>query len=267
MASVLTKIIANFATQITANITTGGLTASIATNLDKDGNAIPSGKYAFTLNQGKSNEQHFICDLAGTSITNVQGVDHSGDISTGFLKDARINDEIKITDYSNILRIVEILSGSKALDGGTPIKYDAAPALTDPRQIPDKAYTDAALASKAGVAENNVFTGNNTFSGANQFTQSPTVPNPIGANDAVNLATLLATAMGAVLIFQGFQTANVRYDSLGRIQSVYDAIVQKTFFMRYRTDNPNIPYMISTADNFWLLTYGADGTLLSTNKY
>lgn len=265
MASVLTKIIANFATQITSNITTGGTTASIATNLDKDGNAIPSGKYAFTLNQGKSNEQHFICDLAGTAITNVQVVDHSGDISTGFLKDARINDEIKITDYSNILRIVEILSGSKALDGGTPIKYDAAPALTDPRQIPDKAYTDAALASKAGVADNNTFTGNNTFSGANNFTQSPTVPNPVGSNDAVNLATLLATAMGAVLIFQGFQSFQVRYDSLGRIDNVYDSIAQKTFFMRYRTDNDFVPFMVSTADNFWLLNYDVDGVLLTSN--
>lgn len=266
MASVLTKVIANFATQITSNITAGGVTASIASNLDKEGNVIASGKYGFTLNQGKSNEQHFICDLSGTSITNVQGVDHSGDLSTGFLKDARINDEIKITDYSNLLRIVEILSGSKALDGGTPIKYDAAPALTDPRQIPDKAYTDAALASKAGVADNNVFTGNNTFLGANQFNQSPTVPNPIGANDAVNLATLLATAMGSVLIFQGFQSFQVKYDILGRIDNVYDSIAQKTFFMRYRTDNDFVPFMVSTADNFWLVNYDDKGILLTSNK-
>lgn len=267
MASQLTKVIANFSTQITTNISVGGLTATLASNLDKQGNALPTGKYCFTLNQGKSNEQHFICTLTGTAITAVQGVDHSGDITTGFLKDARINDPIKLTDFVNHKTIVDLLNGDAALDGGKPIKYDTAPALTDPRQIPDKAYTDAALADKAGVSANNSFTGDNTFSGDNTFTQPVSVPNPVGSTDAVNLQTVLGIAMGSVTVFQGFQTSNVRYDSLGRIESVYDSFAQKTFFIRYRTDNPNMPYMVSTVDNFWLITYSADGILLATNKY
>ena len=267
MATKLTKVIANFSTQITTNISVGGLIATLASNLDKQGNALPTGKYCFTLNQGKSNEQHFLCTLTGTAITAVQGVDHSGDLSAGFLKDARINDPIKLTDFVNLKTIVDILNGDDTLDGGKPLKYDGAPALTDPRQIPDKAYTDAALADKAGVSANNSFTGNNTFSGANTFTQPVSVPNPVGSSDAVNLQTVLGIAMGSVTVFTGFQTSNVRYDSLGRVESVYDTIAQKTFFIRYRTDNPQVPYMISTAENFWLLTYSVDGTLLATNKY
>lgn len=225
MASQLTKIIANFSTQITSNVSVGGLTASLATNLDKEGNAMPSGKYCFTLNQGKSNEQHFICDLSGTALTNVQGVDHSGDVVTGFLKEARINDEIKITDYVNLLRIVEILSGEKALDGGTPLKYDTAPALTDPRQIPDKAYTDSALGSKAGVNDNNVFTGNNTFTGNNNF------PDAVSASNPVTLSQLMAAAL--VGIQAGFEDVDVSYGADGKVQSVHDNINGKTYVFEY----------------------------------
>jgi hypothetical protein len=225
MASQLTKIIANFSTQITSNVSVGGLTASLATNLDKEGNAMPAGKYCFTINQGKSNEQHFLCDLAGTALTNVQGVDHSGDVTTGFLKEARINDEIKITDYVNLLRIVEILSGEKALDGGTPLKYDTAPALTDPRQIPDKAYTDTVLNSKAGVADDNNFTGVNSFS------QSPNIPDATTSNQPVTLAQLMAAAL--VGIQAGFENVDIAYNTDNTIRSIHDNINGKTYVLEY----------------------------------
>lgn len=225
MSSQFTKITANFSTQITTNVSVGGLTASLASNLNKEGNAMADGKYCFTLNQGKSNEQHFLCDLTGTAIANVQGVDHAGNVSTGFLKDARINDEIKITDYVNLLRIVEVLSGQKALDGGTPLKYDAAPALTDPRQIPDKGYTDAALADKAGVSANNVFTGNNTFTGNNNF------PDATSASNPVTLAQLMAAAL--VGIQAGLDDVDYAYNDDGSVMSVHDNVNGKTYVFEY----------------------------------
>ncbi len=265
MASEFTKLVANFSTQITTNVSIGGLTTSLQSAVDKEGNAIPAGKYCLTLNQGKSNEQHFLCDVSGVNITNVQGVTHQGIASTGFLKEARINDPIKITDFVELMRIIEVLSGAKALDGGTPIKYDAAPALTTPRQIPDKGYTDTQDATKVNLAGTNNITANNTFSGTNAFNNSPTVPNPMNPNDAVNYATLLGIAFGTILLFPGFSTCDVRYDTLGRISSVYDALQQKTFFVRYRLDDPYVPYIISTDDTYWVLDF-SNGTLIATKK-
>lgn len=270
MASQLTKIIANFSTQITSNISVGGLTASLASNLDKEGNILPSGKYCFTINQGKSNEQHFLCDLAGTSITNVQGVDHSGDLSTGFLKEARINDEIKITDYVNLLRIVEILSGEKALDGGTPLKYDTAPALTDPRQIPDKAYTDTALNSKAGVADNNVFTGNNTFQNEIQANGGLQSPLPIKAADPVNsdhLATkafVLAQAFGGAMI-TGFNSPEVNFRPDGKIRSIHDVDSGLTFAFVYDAIDKLIAIVDGT--NEWAIRYDSQDNIPSIYKH
>lgn len=232
MATELTKIIANFSTQITTNVSAGGTSVSLASNLDKEGNALPAGKYCLTLNQGKSNEQHFKCDLSGTSITNVVGISHAGVESAGFLKDARINDEVKLTDYVNLLRIVEILSGSKALDGGTPIKYDAAPALTNDRQIPDKGYTDAAIAvlaatisGKADKAGNNIFTGNNTF------TQPIVIPDALNANEAVTLSQLMAAALGGVSAGLNYFTVQYRKD--GRPRSIHDSQQGVTYVFGY----------------------------------
>lgn len=225
MASILTKVIANFSTQITTNVTAGGVTAGIASAVDKEGNALPAGKYCLTLNQGKSNEQHFLCDLSGTSLTNVQGVDHSGDLSTGFLKDARINDEVKLTNYVNLLNLVLLASGAVGFDGGTPLKYDTAPALTDPRQIPDKAYTDSALGGKADKA------GNNAFSGNNSFAISPTVPDATSSNEPVTLAQLMSAAL--VGIAAGFENVDISYDQSDRPISVHDNINGKTYVFEY----------------------------------
>lgn len=135
MASPFTKVVANFSTTLVTAITAGGTSATLGGNTTKEGVALPTGKYCFTVNQGKSNEQHFVCDLAGTAITNIQGVDRLGNVTTGALKDAQINDEIKITDYVNLLRLVEVLTGVTPLDGGSPIGYDVAPVLSNPLSI------------------------------------------------------------------------------------------------------------------------------------
>lgn len=132
MASPFTKVVANFSTTLVTAISTGGTSATLGSNLTKEGAAIPAGKYCFTVNQGKSNEQHFVCDVSGVAITNIQGVDRLGNVTTGALKDAQINDEIKITDYVNLLRLVEVLTGIKNLDGGNPLSYDATPVLSNP---------------------------------------------------------------------------------------------------------------------------------------
>lgn len=265
MATQLTKLAANFATQITSNISVGGLTATIASNMTKDAIALPNGKWGFTVNQGKSNEQHFICDLSGVNITNVQSVDRLGTLTTGFAKEARINNEIKITDHVNLIRIVEILNGEKTLDGGMPIKYDTAPALTSPRQIPDKGYIDTSLAGKADLAGNNSFTGNNTF-GNTTFNVSPSVPTPTSGSDAANMSYVLGIAFGTTALFPGLNSFDVRYDDLKRATVVHERLTAKTFFINYRTDNVYIPQSIATVDGYWELIYNDDGLLITGNK-
>lgn len=152
MGSQLTKVIGNFQTTLAANISAGGTTGTLSSANDKEGNALPAGKYCMVVNQGQSNEQHMIFDLSGVNMTNIVGVDHSGDVVVGALKDARINNPIKLTDFVNLLRIVDILNGISTLDGTSPMKYDADPTFTDSKQLITKGYADAILSGLVGTA-------------------------------------------------------------------------------------------------------------------
>ncbi len=152
MGSQLTKIIGNFQTTLAANISAGGTTGTLSSANDKEGNALPAGKYCMIVNQGQSNEQHMIFDLSGVNMTNIVGVDHSGDVSVGALKDARINNPIKLTDFVNLLRIVEILNGISTLDGTSPIKYDAEPAISDRKQVIHAGYAQDLITGIMGTA-------------------------------------------------------------------------------------------------------------------
>lgn len=118
MASAFTKVVANFITNLTSNIAIGSTTASIASNLTKEGVSIPDGRYCFTVNQGKSNEQHFICNVVGTAITGIQNVDRLGNLTDGAAQSAKINDEIKITDYVNLKYLVDDVEALNAIIAG-----------------------------------------------------------------------------------------------------------------------------------------------------
>jgi hypothetical protein len=268
MATKLTQIVANFQTQLSTNVSTGGVTAKLSSKKDSDGNEIPDGKYALTINQGLSNEQHFVCTLTktalGCDLTDVIGVSRQGVRTTGFRTSARINNEVKLTDYTNILEMMLILSGASTLDKDAPLKYDGQPTtLTDATIVPKK-YVDDGLASKAGLSSNNSFTGNNTHTGNESFSQPVSVPNPVGGTDAVNLQTVLGIAMGSVTIFEGFNDFVIAYDEQGRIKSVGDSLVQKTFFIDYHDDGTI--RLVQTDDNFWLLDYENGGRILQVNR-
>lgn len=152
MGSQLTKVIGNFQTTLAANISAGGTTGTLSSANDKEGNALPAGKYCMIVNQGQSNEQHMIFDLSGVNMTNIVGVDHSGDVSVGALKDARINNPIKLTDFVNLLRIVEILNGISTLDGTSPMQYDAEPTITDRKQVIHAGYAQDLITGIMGTA-------------------------------------------------------------------------------------------------------------------
>lgn len=118
MASAFTKVVANFITNLNSNIAIGSTTASLASNLTKEGVAIPDGRYCFTVNQGKSNEQHFICNVVGTAISGIQNVDRLGNLTDGASQAAKINDEIKITNYVNLKYLVDDVDALNAIIAG-----------------------------------------------------------------------------------------------------------------------------------------------------
>lgn len=154
MSSKLTKIYANFETQLAVKLTVGALTGSLSNVVTKDGITIASGKYVMVFNLGESNEEHLKFDLdnATKAMTNIVSVKRDGTEVAGALAEHRVGAVGKITNFVNLKAITDILNGDDTLDGSKPIKYDAEPTITDRKQIPSAGYVQDTLSGAVGTA-------------------------------------------------------------------------------------------------------------------
>jgi len=130
MSTLLSKIVADFTTQLATAISTGGTTASLQSATDDDGVALPTGQYLLTIDGNNSQKEYWLCDLSGTSLTNIQNVSRQGALSAGCLRDHRVGASVSITDFAHILYINNLLTGVTDLDEDTPLKYAADPGIT-----------------------------------------------------------------------------------------------------------------------------------------
>ncbi len=266
MASKITKIIANFDTQLASTINIGGTTGSLkAPVADDDGVQAPDGKYVMCFDLGTSKEEHLLFDLVGSTgaMTNIKHVSKQGVETTGANIQHRTGSKASLTNFAILLYLAKLLSGETPLDATNPLTYDLAPTFNNALQLITKGYADTL--STTAIA--NLLAGNNIFTGINTFTQSPQVPNPVLGNDAVNLATLLATAFPGNSMVSGFTNFDLRYDDLGRIESAYDSVLNKVYFIKYRTDDIYVPYYIDTVDNFVVIGYDSRNLLSTGRKY
>jgi hypothetical protein len=227
MSSKLTKVVANFETSLATKLANGATSGALTSITDKNGINLPSGKYCMIIDRGTGDEEHLLFDLSGTAISNVISVSRQGVQTVGVqnLNGHRAGAKGYLTDFVNLKIIVDMLNGDEVFDGTKPLKYDSAPALTDPRHIPDKAYIDASLSNKAELAANNVFTGQNSF------TKSPTIPSAVSANQPVTLSQLMAAAL--VGISAGFENVDVIRNDDGSVRSIHDNVNGKTYVMEY----------------------------------
>lgn len=227
MASKLTKVVANFETSLATKLGNGAVAGSLTSVNDKNGVALPNARYCMIVDRGTGDEEHLLFDLAGNAMSNIVSVSRQGAQTAGVQNSNghRAGAKCYLTDFVNLKIIVDILNGDEPFDATKPLRYDNAPALTDPHHIPDKAYIDASLANKAELAANNVFTGQNSF------TQSPSIPNAATSNQPVTLSQLMAAAL--VGIPAGFENVDVVRNQDGSVRSIHDNVNGKTYVMHY----------------------------------
>lgn len=159
------------------------------------------------------------------------------------------------------LEIINAISGFAPLNNPTFTGNVVVPDGDASNEAVNKGQLDTDLATKVGL------TGDESIAGIKTFISAPQVPTPVGGNDAVNLTYLLGVVLGSVVVDQGFQNFNIRYDTIGRVESIYDGILQKTYFVKYRTDDIYTPYFIDSVDKFVVVGYNNDKSLLVGNKY
>ena len=140
MAQNIPIVVADVELQISTAIGVGDTTFSLASANDDDGNALPTGKYCFTLDNGKSNKEYLIGQLNGTDITSVVSVSRQGVESSGAAQKHRVGASCIITDFATIQRVADALRGADSLDGANPMVYDAEPSLSDRKEIATVGY-------------------------------------------------------------------------------------------------------------------------------
>lgn len=227
MASKLTKVVANFETSLATKLGNGAVSGALTSVIDKNGVALPDAKYCMIVDRGTGDEEHLLFDLTGNAIANIISISRQGAQTPGVQNQNghRAGAKCYLTDFVNLKIIVDMLNGDEPFNGSKPLKYDSAPALSDPRHIPDKEYTDSALAGKAELDGNNVFTGQNSF------TQSPSIPNAATSNQPVTLSQLMAAAL--VGIPAGFENVDIVRNQDGNVRSIHDNVNGKTYVMEY----------------------------------
>ncbi len=135
MANLIPLAYADVELQLATVIAVGATSFSLASANDDDGNALPSGKYCFTIDNGSSNKEYLMGQLNGVAVTSVKSLSRQGVETTGSVKQHRVGSSCIITDFATIQRAADILRGVLALDGSAPLLYDAEPTLTDRKQI------------------------------------------------------------------------------------------------------------------------------------
>lgn len=227
MATQLTKVVANFETSIASKLAFSATTGSLTSAVDKNGVALPTGKYCMIADRGTGDEEHLLFDLTGTAMTNIVSISRQG-VSTAGVQNAnghRAGSKCYLTDFVNLKTIVDILNGVDTLDAENPLKYGADPTYTDDKQLIAKKYVDVFLADKASVS------GNNNFAGNNSFALSPSIPDAITSSQPVTLAQLLAAVF--IGIPAGFENVDVSRELSGRVISLHDNINGKTYVFDY----------------------------------
>lgn len=99
------------------------------------------------------------------------------------------------------------------------------PVAVNPTDAVQKAYVDAQDALKAGLVDNN------SFSGVNQFIQSPTIPDALSANQPVTLAQLIAASL--VGVNAGLDYFDISFRKDGKPRSIHDNVAGKTYVFDY----------------------------------
>ncbi len=130
MSTKLAKIVADFRTQLASEIAVGGTSATLQSATDDDGIALPDGIYFFTIDGNNSQKEHIVCTKTGTSLSSIKTVSRQGVQASGVVRKHRIGATVVLTDFAHLRYINDLLDGTTALNGASPLKYDAAPTFT-----------------------------------------------------------------------------------------------------------------------------------------
>lgn len=215
MANKIPLAYADVELQLSTSISVGATSFSVASATDDDGNALPAGKYCFTIDSGTSAKEYLIGQLNGTDVTSVSSVSRQGVETSGSVRAHRIGAPATLTDFATIQRVADVLRGQVDLDGSNPVGYDAEPTLADRKDLATVGYVldtvsggtvafDSQVVSAANGGESTV-AGNLVYFKTSDQEWYLTDADTAATVDGVQLGIALGTGSDGVAITGGVQ--------------------------------------------------------------
>lgn len=140
MANQIPLAYADVELQLASAVSIGDTSFTLSSANDDDGNALPAGKYCFTIDNGSTNKEYLLGQLNGTAVTSVVSVSRQGVETSGAVRAHRVGASAIISDFATIQRVADILRGQEELDGDNPVTYDAEPTLADRKELATVGY-------------------------------------------------------------------------------------------------------------------------------
>jgi hypothetical protein len=178
MTQLLTKIIADFSTTLTAKTAIGATSATLTSGLDQDGIQLPTATYGFTIDRNNANKEYFTATLTGANLTSIKTVTRGTGVGTsGLTRTHRKGAEVIISDWVAMKRMLDVLDGTTTLDASTPLGYDGTATISTANQLATKDYVDGVAV--AGGADSST-----TVKGITKMSVAPaSAASPIAVGD------------------------------------------------------------------------------------
>jgi hypothetical protein len=178
MATKLTKMIADFETQLAAKTAIGGTTSTLSGFKDDDGVALVAGQYVLAVDVDNSQKEYWVATLgASGALTAISSLSRNGTLTAGSAREHRVGAKVKITDWGQIKYLTDLLAGSTDLDSTVPLKYDGTATISNSNALATKAYVD-------GVAIAGAPDSSATVKGITKLSVAPVSgANPIAVGD------------------------------------------------------------------------------------
>lgn len=142
MTQLLVKIAAKFNTTLNLKTAIWATSATLDSATDDSGVALPTGRYALTIDWGTAAEEFITCTLTSTALTNIKHVTMQGVESSGTTILHRKGATVKITDFAVIKKMLDVLDWTTNFDASTPLGYDGTATISTANQFATKAYVD-----------------------------------------------------------------------------------------------------------------------------
>lgn len=158
MPTKLSKIIADFETQLATKLSAGSDSCNLQSATDDDGVALPDGQYFFTLDGDNSQKEHIVATLTGIALSDIKSISRQGAQTDNAVREHRIGASVKITDFAHIKYMNDLLDGTTGFDSAMKLGYDADPGIdsSDLYKFATVAFVNDSLVSGAPNASTNV---------------------------------------------------------------------------------------------------------------